>query len=274
MCDEQLVHGWLRHLEALNYASTTLDTYGVAMERFMGRFCLRRGVRLTEITPEHLDEYIASMGAQGPHRTQASHVLRLFFKWAARRGHVPEDPSLDMLPRPVPQAPRRAFTEDEIVRLLVAAAFRDERRAWAILACYSMGLRRSELCAVTPEDVDGPDVLIRGKGLRYRRIPLEYLQRSAIDGLRPWWNGTILGSIKPPTFTKWVNDAARDAGIPWDRRRAHMLRGAMVKSLLKRGAPIHDVRDIAGHANLKTTDQYAESEESDRRADMARMGRV
>jgi integrase/recombinase XerC len=217
---------------------------------------------------------MASIGAQGPHRTQAALTLRSFYRWARRRGHVPVDPAEDMLPRPTPPPPPRSFSEEELIRLLVAAAWRDERRAWAILACYALGMRRSEFCAVTPEQISGDELEVRGKGMRVRRIPLAYLQREAVEGLRPWWNGTIVGSVKPPTFTAWVNRAAKDSGIPWDRRRAHMLRAGLAKSLSERGVPVEDIRDILGHENVRTTNRYLESRAADRREAMARLGRV
>ncbi len=86
----------------------------------------------------------------------------------------------------------------------------------------------------------------------------------AIDELLPGANGTLL-AIKPQTFTMWVHQAAKDSGIPFDRRRAHMLRSSFASHLDWHGVPTTAIRDLLGHSNIATTQRYLVSTAEARR---------
>jgi integrase len=61
--------------------------------------------------------------------------------------------------------------------------------------------------------------------------------------------------------------------IPYPSGRPlHVLRHSCCSILLAKGVPVHDVRDILGHASLRTTDIYATSRLEDRREAIRKIG--
>ena len=56
------------------------------------------------------------------------------------------------------------------------------------------------------------------------------------------------------------------AGLQTEPWSAYSARHFFVTELLRRGAPIDDVRELAGHADLRTTQRYIDHDESDLRS--------
>ncbi len=135
--------GYARYLRAQGFTDETLRTYlGVLY-------------RLVSVDGEWTERYVSTLGAQGPNRASTVQSLRSFYAWAVRCGKVPSNPAGHLNSKPPPPPPVRTFDEEEIGRLLVAAADRSERRAWAILLCYALGTRRSEVTGIRVEDITG-----------------------------------------------------------------------------------------------------------------------
>jgi integrase/recombinase XerC len=150
-----------------------------------------------------------------------------------------------------------------------SAAVRSPRRAWALLLAFGTGMRPTELASVRPEDIQGNEIVVRhGKGGKERRLPVSPLARVAIEELRPWYNGTIVGGVKPSTVTEWAEDAARDSGLRekvWGRP-VHVLRSSFASDLLRKGVAVHVVRDLMGREDMATTGLYAVAFDEDREA--------
>jgi integrase len=156
----------------------------------------------------------------------------------ARQG-APADPTADLAPKKPAMKPPETLTRDDMTRLLVAAAWRNPRRAWALMLTYSIGARRMEVAAIRPEDVDleGRTVyLATTKGDRPRRVELGHLALAALEGLRPWGE-TVVG-VGAATLHHWMNVAARDAELPRAKWKLHGLRATFATDLLDRGTPI------------------------------------
>jgi site-specific recombinase XerD len=159
---------------------------------------------------------------------------------------------------------------EEIASLVRAAGARNPRYGQAILACYALGLRRSELCGITPEDIDwqGRRVYIRcAKGDRPRWVEMNDTAERALRELMPDIPNRAysLVGFHPQWFTMIVQRAAADAGLPKNRRRAHMLRASFVTGLLDQGVPVSVASRLVGHANLATTHRYASVRPEDKR---------
>jgi integrase len=199
---------------------------------------------------------------------------------------IARNPAAHIRPKAPTDPPPDAYTPEEIHKLYLAASARNERYGNAILACYALGLRRSELCGITPEDIDwqGRRVYIRcAKGDRPRWVEMNDTAERALKslGVRPM-TGPLAGTYTTPPgpsipdtyslvgfhpqwFTMIVQRAAADAGLPKNRRRAHMLRASFVTGLLDQGVPVSVASRLVGHANLATTHRYASVRPEDKR---------
>ncbi len=252
-----LIAGWRQHLRARGLSDSTLRAYTSGVQRFMTEYV--KGPP-TVATEDLVDEFLASIGHQSSTRAHAARGLRSFFSWLHRRGHIAADPTTAVrVPKPR-HLPAVALEEDELVRLMVAAAWRSPRRAWAIMLQFSIGCRRGELAGIAPRDVLGDKVRLRiTKGGRPRVVELNELARVAIEELRPWWTpDSILGGVVPQTITEWCHEAAREAGL-YEKvrlRPSHVLRASFATHLLRNGTPIHVVKELLGHQDISTTGTY------------------
>ena len=134
---------------------------------------------------------------------------------------------------------------------------------------YATGLRVSELCGLTLNDVDLEARVLkaRGKGNKERMVPVgapaaaavrAYLQGGTRDRLLHGRRSLDLfvtprgGRLTRQGFAKLLDRHARKAGI---RRRIspHKLRHSFATHLLAGGADLRAVQAMLGHADVATT---------------------
>jgi integrase/recombinase XerD len=117
------------------------------------------------------------LGARSRHHQLAA--LRPWFQWLARRRHIAFNPAADLeLPRVGQRLPRHVLTPRE-VELVVACpdvtTLLGLRDRTMLEVLYSTGLRRLELVALRPDDVDrerGTVFVRQGKGKKDRVVPV------------------------------------------------------------------------------------------------------
>jgi site-specific recombinase XerD len=188
------------------------------------------------------------------------------------------------------QVAPRALAEDAQRRFLRSVercpSARD--RAIATLFLYT-GLRLSELAALDVADVAvsprrGRLRVALGKGDAYREVPLNSACRSALDdwasarmkqlealaGKYPelaatdaLWLARGGGRLGSRAIDLVLRRLASDAGIELS---AHVLRHTCVTNLIRSGADVVLVAELAGHRRLDTTRRYSLPSEADRDA--------
>jgi integrase/recombinase XerD len=144
------------------------------------------------------------------------------------------------------------------------------RRDYAIiLTLLRLGLRRSELAAVTLDDLDwrAGEVVIRGKGGRTDRLPLPADVGAAIAGYlsrgRPSSSHRQLflrarapfTPIESGTVSSTVRRACGRAGIA--SMGAHRLRHTMACQMVAAGVPLTQIGQVLRHQSLQSTALYA-----------------
>jgi site-specific recombinase XerD len=229
-----------------------------------------------------LRRYLASLTTRRRAKrsiARAASSLRRYFRWLEREGVIRTDPTARLsAPKGDARLPH-VLRADELHRLLdepLASADHDppfiRSRDDAVLELlYGSGLRVSELCSLTTEDVDPTQrwLAVWGKGAKERRVPLS---APAIAALREWLGhgrGAALeatpsaGSAHDALF---VNRRGRPL-TPRDVRRIldhrspvpthpHALRHTFATHLLDGGADLRAVQELLGHADLATTQIY------------------
>jgi len=189
----------------------------------------------------------------------------------------------------LPQAAPRALTVEQTRRLLRAA----ERGALAgtaggvrdravVTMLLFTGLRISELAALNHGDVaisarKGLVTVRRGKGDRYRQVPLNSGARDALDA----WLGkrnALPGNDNPALLLSLQGQRLSCRAIDLTVRRlaqhadleasAHTLRHTYLTRLVRAGNDIVLVAELAGHAGLKTTRRYSLPSAADRQTAM------
>ena len=263
-------------LEA-GHSANTVESYLRDLDRFV-LWADRKGAGDPgKVTRRLLREFIFALkdlelSAASIRRTVSA--LRTYYGFLIGEGRVDADPS-DRL-----EMPRRGrklpdtLSVDEVLRLL-ATPSADEPLAWrdrALLElAYGAGLRVSELCGLTLENLLLSEGLVRvlGKGSKERLVPVGrqvigalsvYLHQVGPELDRGKSGTRVLLNARGAPLSRvgaWgvVKATARKAGIT-KRVTTHTLRHSFATHLLEGGADLRAVQEMLGHADLSTTQIY------------------
>ena len=222
-------------------------------------------------------------------------IIRSFFVWLNRNGHLLHNPS-ERLTFPHKEQPLpHVLNETDMARLIEtpdttkALGLRD-RALMEVL--YATGIRHSEAHKLDLYDVDTATQCLTvrlGKGQRDRVVPLTetaaYWLSRYLTASRPelaaglWWGkGRRRGQPKviPPTSALWLSvtgrrlsyqmiaDRIRDYAMQAEVKASiHTFRHCCATHLLRGGASVRHVQQLLGHRDLSTTEIYTHLELAD-----------
>lgn len=230
------------------------------------------------ITPVDVREYVSYLTAvkrQKPASiARKVRVLKNFFDWLVGTGRVKANPVVGInLPREA-RRPPKSLTEQELYKIRRAVYRADNARDIAVFELLAnTGLRVSELCSLEVGDIVLSErkgkVAVRGKGNKYREVPLNAQARKAVRGyleVRPVseCNRLILGERGPMTPSgvyRLLRKYANAAGV---RVSPHMLGHTFATRLLREaGADLVTVKELLGHQDINTTAIYTKPSAQD-----------
>lgn len=223
---------------------------------------------------------LSARGLAGSSAARKLSALRMFARYLVHEGTRPDDfTDLVSGPKLSRKLPETLSTE-EIERILAAPtgadAFGLRDRAMLELF-YSSGLRVSELCDLTLQQVDLEHGFVRviGKGSKERVVPIGEQAARAIqtylDSGRPHFVKKKTGSqfflsnrgtaISRKMVWVLVKEYTRRAGIT-KPVKPHLLRHSFATHLLGGGADLRAIQEMLGHADIGTTQIYTAVEQS------------
>ena len=181
----------------------------------------------------------------------------------------------------------QTLTPAEVIAVLKTARRRSSRDHAMILLAYRHGLRASEVCQLTLEDVSLKTQSIsvqRLKGSRHtvqalqphRGQPLldeiavlkTYLSQRPADGSPYLFTSQKGGRLSRMQFFRIVRDCCLEAGVSADLAHPHILKHSLCSHLLSADVNLGLIQQAAGHKSISSTMQYAHA--SDQQADSAR----
>lgn len=201
-------------------------------------------------------------------------VLKGYYRWALREGHISQDPTLKLIPAKTPLRTPKTLTVFQVVSILEAVdpstplGVRD--RAMLELM-YASGLRVSELVELSVFDIFMDEWVVRvmGKGSKPRLVPFGEEAAHWIDLYLFSSRGallkgrccndlflSVLGSkMSRNTFLKMIQKYASRARIE-PLPSPHVLRHAFATHMLNNGADLRSIQLLLGHADISTTSIY------------------
>ncbi|CEK12736.1 site-specific recombinase XerD [Chthonomonas calidirosea] len=269
----------------------------------LGQFLLlamQRGVRtVADLTETHVLAWIAQMQEQKFSENSIARklgALHSFARYLVVAGARKDDFMVNIPSRKRPARLPRALSMDSVERLLHIPDPQDPRSLRDQALCellYATGLRVSELCALTVDDVDWEAGMIRcyGKGRKERLVPMgktaaEYLalylekRRQVLQtGQEPVPRERRRG--RPRATGIGLKEAASPYLFPNQRggmltrvqvrlilrERAakaeinepvspHVIRHSFATHLLSQGADLRTIQELLGHRQITTTEIY------------------
>ncbi len=230
-----------------------------------------------EVTEKHLTGWLHGLGDEGFSESSQARKLsavRMLCRHLVRERRRDDDPT-ELLRGPkfrrkLPQT----LSTGEMEKLLAAPnggdAYSIRDRAMLELF-YSSGLRISELCSLTLQQVDLEHGFVRvfGKGAKERVVPLGEKAREAVQVylvsgrprlVKPRTGSELFLSergraISRKTLWYLVKKHAKRAGLE-KPVKPHLLRHSFATHLLGGGADLRAIQEMLGHASIGTTQIY------------------
>ena len=262
----------------------TVENYDRYLERF---FSFAKVKKTSDLTEEQIREFRLHLNRQAgtkvggrvepmKRRTQNYYLiaLRAFLKFLRKRGIEALSPERIELAK-VPERSLDLISPTELKRLMKAPDPKtlEGKRDKAILELFfSTGLRISELCGLSIDDVDltREEFSVRGKGDKVRVV---FLSETAKNTLRDYLKGRKDlddalfvrygrkandggdARLQPRAVQRLMKHYAATAGIT-RKVTPHVLRHSFATDLLSNGADLRSVQALLGHANIGTTQIY------------------
>jgi integrase len=177
--------------------------------------------------------------------------LRMFYRWARRRGLRLDDPTEMIDAIRMPQRLPSPLTRDELSRAVQAAdPVTRLMMAFGALA----GLRVSEIGRIEGRDIRGDRLVVRnGKGGKDRLVPLHPNLAHELDRLATT-DGPIFG-VQGATVSKRIRGVLRSVGL--EHHRPHDLRHTFATAVAEQcDGNLTIVAELLGHSNPATSKRY------------------
>jgi site-specific recombinase XerD len=262
---------FLRTLDAKNRSRATMQAYRTDLSQFI------TWLRETNITIdgpsdiERLDvtEYLAHLagrGLSGVSRARKLAAIREYFRFAQLEGLIDRSP-VDGIDTPKTEKRARNYLTPEEYHRLLAVAGAHPRDYCILMLFLQTGIRVSELCALTLDDIDLITKTLevrQGKGMQARTIELE---KKGTQALKNWL------AVRPRTLSdrlflnrdeeplgergvqKLLAKYCQMAGIT-KRISPHSLRHTFASYKAEAGVSPFQLQQWLGHSSLDTTQIY------------------
>jgi integrase/recombinase XerC len=279
---ETALASYLRTLAGANKSPATIVAYRTDIGQFL-TFLEETNCTVSEpadVTRQDIAEYLntlADQGRSGITRARKLAALREFFRFLEDQSLIAKNPTKGIETPKKERNGRNTLRPDEYTKLLSLAG--SNPRDFAILQVFlQTGVRVSELCALTLDDIDLAHRTLRvahGKGSRSRTITLE---KKGIQALRSYlavrpetgYEQLFLNYTGSPLSERGVRkmlDKYLDAAAITKKISPHSLRHTFATRKAEQGVTPYLLKEWLGHARLDTTQIYVHmSQTSSKRA--------
>ncbi|WP_375003711.1 tyrosine-type recombinase/integrase [Aeromicrobium sp. CTD01-1L150] len=273
---QDLSASFQRHLRAEGVSDRTVVLYNQAIKQFTAWLVENdREPVLEELSRPAIREWLAQLAdirEAGTVRMRYRGLFR-FCGWLLDEGEIAEHPMKTLTP-PMPKAkPVPILTDDELTALIKAVTGKtfDQRRDEAVVRLLlDCGIRVSELCGLSVEDVDLDQAMaiVRGKGNKVRPIYFGARTTAALDRYKRlrarhrWAHLDALfltqrGAMSPDGARERMKVIGAAAGI--ENLHPHRFRHTFAHDYLMNGGQERDLKRLAGWSSDVMLERYGAS---------------
>jgi len=264
---------WLTDCEAAGLSGKTIRAYHDRVRRFLLKM---KPQTLDDISPSMVAEFLSDLRERGlSAETMFDHFkdLRIWLNWCCRQEMLERNPLNKMRPPKREKKIKPVPTQEELQRLIDAAAWDDtwisKRNRALILTLVGTGMRIGEASQMRIGDVERGFSIIEGKGGLGRMVPLSMdvrreLRRYIRAIPRPvnrdeplWLQSDAKSPLSAAGLIELVRRTSQRAGLKY---RPHALRRAYASFALAAGMDSEVLSRLLGHTTGRMLRQYAKLE--------------
>jgi site-specific recombinase XerD len=197
---------------------------------------------------------------------RAAGTIKSFYKTMKKLHKFNVDVAKDLTMPKIEKKLPKYLTEKESIRLLNSVdrvGSKTPERDYAVLTVFlNTGIRLSELIDINLSDIHGDILLVNGKGSKEREIPLS---ESCLDSIKEYLK--VRQSDDKALFVNRFGDRFETTGmqdlvnkylkaIGKSNLSVHKMRHTALSNMIRNGADIRTVQEVAGHENINTTTIY------------------
>ena len=288
--DEQLP-AFLSYLEQeYQYSENTVAAYRNDLHQFLEYLERPTGASLStwsDVTVADIQAYLAHMKHKDQPYASSTiarkvAAIKSFFNYLAAQAVISDNPTVEIESPKVKKRLPQTLTPSEVERLLEAPAggetAKNLRDLSLLNVLYETGMRVTEVVSLQLEDVDvehatlsSPTRQGEARAIPIAETTLTLLAHYLAHG-RPQLAGdpterALFLNHRGEKLTRqglWliIKGYARQAGLNTDVT-PHTLRHSFAVHRLSRGLKLEEIQHLLGHANISTTQIYAQMETSD-----------
>lgn len=274
---KELVNEFCFACKCKHYSPRTVANYQKELS-YLLHFLEGKGITLLEqVEPIYIKEFLLEKLEAGRKPQYVNDLLKackVFFRYVKEEGYT--NTLLTEKIKNVKQSKIviQTFSNQEIKRMIAyysGNSFQEVRNKTILMLFFDTGIRMSELIELNDRDINAQDILIHGKGDKYRLVPnnpmvaknlMKYIRvrdsffhgERRIEGLFVSRYGKRLSRAM---IEKIVRDAGRHSDVnPKVRISPHTLRHTFAHQQLKNGLDVYYISRLLGHENISITENY------------------
>ncbi len=271
MLFEQSINKFIINLQITNKSPETIIGYKKELTYFTTFWEGEHNYppQLEDITDVHIEEYLhykMDKNMATASIARALNILSSLYKFLCKKRLCIINPASYVDSIKVIKSRREFLTEEEFEKVLIHTENLFMKHIFITL--FNTGLRISELIKLKMGDVDLENKVLHvlGKGSKFREVPIndklydyliKYLDTRNINS-NYFFATKKTGKVSSQYVNMCLKESVANAGIN-KHISCHSMRHSFASILLMHGASMQDVRDLLGHADLKTTSIYAHS---------------
>ncbi len=267
--DSEIIVSWLS-----DKSKSSRITYASAVRQFL----TFTGQTLAEVRVEDIQQWVRSFELRNysPYTIKVKIcTIKSLLTYCYEVGYLPINVGKRIKPpNPKQGLSQRILDSNEVEKLILATSpGRDcpkgtalgERNRLLFSLIYACGLRVSEICALTWNDLtprdDGGQALIYGKGQKSRIVLIpSRLWQKLMELPRSEKTDAVFYSYRhKPLERTWVHKLLKKAAVKAGvnpSASSHWLRHSHATHALEGGCDLHLLQQSLGHADLGTTQKY------------------
>jgi len=192
-------------------------------------------------------------------------TLSSFYRYLYVQGAVAVDPMIGVERPRIKNQELKYLKHSQVIRLI--NTIENERDRLIVRLIYATGVRVSELCSISIEDIDFEDhtIRVRGKGDKIRTV---FIDDETLDEVGRFIGNKIAGPLFPgqqgkhlsPRTVQHIFRQYAPPGIT-----PHKIRHSYASELYRRSKNLRVVQENLGHSSIKTTEIYLHTDIDERK---------